>query len=68
MKRIMNTRNGWAERIVCEMSSNKGKCRAGEDRTLALAPPSDEIVSTYTFINSRSFELLRGLNLRFGQR
>eukprot|EP00965_Chrysotila_dentata_P034381 1144811-Pleurochrysis_carterae.AAC.2 len=43
MKRIMSTRNGWAERIVSEMSSTEGACRAGGDRALARATHPDEI-------------------------
>eukprot|EP00965_Chrysotila_dentata_P146417 4834472-Pleurochrysis_carterae.AAC.2 len=67
MKPIMNTRNKWAERMVSEMRSKEGERRAGGDRALAPAPPPDEIVSTYSFISSRSFELLREMNLRFSR-
>eukprot|EP00965_Chrysotila_dentata_P135858 4491076-Pleurochrysis_carterae.AAC.1 len=49
MKRIMNTRNGWAERIFSEMSSNESECRAGGDRALARTPPPDEIEYKPTF-------------------
>eukprot|EP00965_Chrysotila_dentata_P164582 5433391-Pleurochrysis_carterae.AAC.3 len=51
MKRIINTRNGWAERIVSEMSSNEGECPAGEDRALASAPHPDEISRAQELLN-----------------
>eukprot|EP00965_Chrysotila_dentata_P249773 6209066-Pleurochrysis_carterae.AAC.3 len=63
----MNTRNGWAKRIVSEKSSNEGECRAAGDRALAPAPPPDEIVSTHSFISSWSFEPLQEMNIRFGR-